>query len=178
MIKCIDCDTEMLPRKGDYVYDAQGLAVCLVGVDMHDCPSCGEEAVSIPRAEPLRRFLTRHPEIKRVTFNGTGWVSAETEPPTRLVITVERTTDGWVAHVPDLGVSAVANDRDRAIVLAQGRAFEVIGDRIADGTMVAEPVEFHDGEVVVPYDEIMARVMKSFARTKRRYEVTFVAAAK
>lgn len=63
MAKCYNCrKADMVARKATIEYKQAGLPypVMLANVPVRECPSCGEQAVTIPDAEGLHRALCLH----------------------------------------------------------------------------------------------------------------------
>lgn len=57
-MKCMACgSTAMKTKKEKFVYDASGLRVTLVSVDVTRCGHCGEFEVHIPAIEQLHRVI-------------------------------------------------------------------------------------------------------------------------
>lgn len=58
MSNCIQCGTPMEETRGSVPYDALPGTV-LVGVELAECPNCGETEVGIPRIAELDRTLAK-----------------------------------------------------------------------------------------------------------------------
>jgi putative transcriptional regulator len=57
-MKCLQCESPMVPRRENHHYRASGLdGVTLVGVEVSRCTHCGAWEVSIPRIETLHRTI-------------------------------------------------------------------------------------------------------------------------
>ena len=56
-MKCIECGGPMNVHRENYRYDACGLPVTLVGVEVDRCRKCGGHEVAIPRIEELHRVI-------------------------------------------------------------------------------------------------------------------------
>lgn len=54
---CLTCGASMETQRQNYRYDASGLAVTLIDVEVSRCSRCGEREVSIPRIEDLHRAI-------------------------------------------------------------------------------------------------------------------------
>ncbi len=52
-MKCIHCDGQLKSARENYLYDAQGVRVTLIGVNVKRCSVCGESFVGIPRLCPI-----------------------------------------------------------------------------------------------------------------------------
>ncbi|MDQ7797886.1 MAG: type II toxin-antitoxin system MqsA family antitoxin [Candidatus Edwardsbacteria bacterium] len=57
-MKCPSCRSEMVKRKGNYLYTESGLnRITLNNVEICNCKKCGEQTVSIPKIEELHRVI-------------------------------------------------------------------------------------------------------------------------
>lgn len=56
-MKCLQCGHPMKTRRENYRYDASGLPVTLLGVEVSRCSHCGEHEVEIPRVEELHHRI-------------------------------------------------------------------------------------------------------------------------
>jgi len=57
-MKCPICRSEMVTRKGNYLYTESGLNhITLHNVEIRNCKKCGEQTVSIPKIEELHRVI-------------------------------------------------------------------------------------------------------------------------
>ena len=64
--KCRECGADTTVSVENYRYDIGGLPnVVLVGIKVYRCPSCGGDAVAIPRLAQLHRAIVRALVAKR-----------------------------------------------------------------------------------------------------------------
>lgn len=57
-MKCPNCRSEIVSKKGNYLYTESGLHyITLQNVDICNCSKCGEQTVSIPKIEELHRVI-------------------------------------------------------------------------------------------------------------------------
>lgn len=70
-MKCVMCDSEMKCREGKHHYTECGLdGVYLLGVDICDCPKCGENYVKIPLMPQLNTVIGMGLIKKKSLLNG------------------------------------------------------------------------------------------------------------
>ena len=56
-MKCIQCGGELKTAQENYLYDAQGVRVTLLGINVKRCSACGESFAGIPKVEELHRVI-------------------------------------------------------------------------------------------------------------------------
>ncbi len=56
-MKCIHCGGQLKSARENHLYDAQGVRVTLIGVNVKRCGACGESFVGIPKVEELHRVI-------------------------------------------------------------------------------------------------------------------------
>lgn len=71
-MKCLICNNaEMICTKKPHHYTESGLDnIYLEGIDVCECPSCGEEIVNIPAVPELHSLVGRHIVKKKSPLNG------------------------------------------------------------------------------------------------------------
>ena len=153
---CDQCGTRVQTRRENYRYDVGGLSgITLAGVEVHRCPRCGNEAVTIPRIGPLHETITRAllekpaplaPEEVRWLRKRLEWAGAELAT---YMGTTRETVSRWETGAHPMGPAA-----DRLLRLLVATALRVKGftlDTLAaiDPGALAEPLRLRlrfDGE--------------------------------
>ena len=65
-MKCLQCGGKMTKKRQAVKYDACGLSgITLLGVEVRQCPDCGEREVVIPYIESLHRVIAKAVVEKR-----------------------------------------------------------------------------------------------------------------
>ena len=69
-MKCLQCGGKLTTKRQAVKYDASGLrGITLLGIEVRQCPDCGEREVVIPYIEALHRAIAKLVVKKRARLN-------------------------------------------------------------------------------------------------------------